>query len=279
MVVRSRISEEADPEAAALVARLRSAGCVFAEEEAEILLEAAGKDRVRLERLASGRVAGAPLEPLVGWVGFGGLRLAIEPGVFVPRQRTLRLADEAVREVRRRFEERGRQVVFLEAFAGVAPLASTVAARVPPARVIACELDPRARAQARRNLGADGETHSADVLRGLPEELRGAVDVIAAVPPYVPAAELGLLPREAREHEPESALDGGPDGLRYARALIEQSAVWLTRDGVLLIELHRSQAAEAARCARSAGLLAEQPRSAPDDEEGQTVVAVFHRAR
>src|SRR5690606_11440977 len=80
-----------------LVARLRRAGCVFAEDEARLLREAASG--AELEALVARRVAGAPLEVLLGWTDFAGLRVAIAPGVFVPRRRSellARLAAEAL---------------------------------------------------------------------------------------------------------------------------------------------------------------------------------------
>jgi len=74
-------------DAAPVVARLRAAGCVFAEDEAAALLaEATGP--ASLAALVDRRVAGEPLELVLGWAGFYGLRIAVEPGVFVPRQRT-----------------------------------------------------------------------------------------------------------------------------------------------------------------------------------------------
>lgn len=238
---------------ATLVQRLRTAGCVFAEEEAEILLERAAGDPTLLEELAAARERGAPLEPLVGWVDFAGLRLVVEPGVFVPRQRTLRLLDRALLELRARLEQptqpddRGRAPVFVEAFAGVAPLATAVRAALPVVQVLACEQDPTALRCAAENLRTGGTACRSDVLSGLPESCRGVVDVVAAVPPYVPADEIGLLPREAREHEPLIALDGGADGLRWVRRLVEESQRWIAPGGLLLVELseHQLEAATA----------------------------------
>ena len=79
-----------------LVSRLRAAGCVFAEEEAAVLREAAAGDPALLGTMLAARVAGEPLEHVVGWVDFAGRRWAVEPGVFVPRQRTELLVREAV---------------------------------------------------------------------------------------------------------------------------------------------------------------------------------------
>ncbi|WP_324274145.1 hypothetical protein [Blastococcus brunescens] len=79
---------------AAVVGRLRAAGCVFAEDEARLLVAEAGS-RARLAELVRRRVAGEPLEHLLGWAEFGGLRVAVEPGVFVPRRRSELLVTEA----------------------------------------------------------------------------------------------------------------------------------------------------------------------------------------
>lgn len=232
----------------ALASRLRAAGSVFAEDEAAILIEAATDD-AELEQFATRRVAGEPLEPLVGWVRFGSLRLAVGPGVFVPRQRSLRLARLAVRRVRAT-----RDAVMLEAYCGVAPLAATAVASVPGAEVHAADVDPTALAFARRNLPPRAHVHVSDALDGLPDDLRGRLTTIAAVPPYVPVGELELMPREAREHEPATSLvGGGADGLDHARRLIGDGRAWLARGGSMLLELHAAQLPVAAAAGRAAG--------------------------
>ena len=71
----------------AVVDKLRAGGCVFAEEESDLLLEGAG-DRVELDAMITSRIAGTPLELVLGWADFGRVRVAVEPGVFVPRLRT-----------------------------------------------------------------------------------------------------------------------------------------------------------------------------------------------
>ncbi|MBM7502905.1 hypothetical protein ACFPER_05445 [Agromyces aurantiacus] len=247
----------ADPRAeplARLAARLRAAGSVFAEEEAAILAGAAADDE-ELESLVLRRIAGEPIEPLVGWVRFGALRLSIGPGVFVPRQRSVRLARLAVRRVRAHDAAvAGRPPVMLEAYCGVAPLAATVAASVAAVMVHAADADPAALAYARRNLPATAGVHLSDGLDGLPAELAGRIHVIAAVPPYVPESELALMPREAREFEPSAALvGGGRDGLDQVRRLVADAPVWMTDGGSVLVELHAAQLAPAAAEARSAG--------------------------
>lgn len=83
-----------------VVAELRRAGCVFAEEEAAVILEAAAGDDVAVQRFVAERVAGRPLEHVVGWADFAGIRVKVGPGVFVPRRRTELLVREAVADAR-----------------------------------------------------------------------------------------------------------------------------------------------------------------------------------
>lgn len=251
-----------------LAARLRAAGCVFAEDEARILLDSA-PDAAGLEALVARREAGEPLEILVGWVAFAGLRLAVAPGVFVPRQRSVRIA-RAAAGIASALEA----PIVVEACCGVAPIAAVVAARVPGARLIAVDLDPVAVATARGTLPSDALTIVGSSLAVLPADLLGRVDLIAAVPPYVPESERRLMPHDTFDHEPSAALLGGADGLDVARDLIADAARWLAPGGRILLELHRSQVPAAVAFARSVGFA---PRRRARSADGQT--ALFDAAR
>lgn len=228
-----------------LIARLRAAGCVFAEDEAAVLRRAA-RDATELDSLARRRAGGEPLEHLVGEVEFGGLRLSVGPGVYVPRQRTLLLAGLAARAAR-------RSSVVLETCAGVAPVAAYVARAVPGAELHAADVHPVSLVHAARNLPAGAGVHCGDLLDAAPRRLIGRVGVLVAVPPYVPVGRAHELPRESREHEPAVALYGGLDGLDHVRALLDTAGAWLEPDGVLLIELARAQWRMAATYATDAG--------------------------
>ncbi len=260
---------QADPRFTRTVESLRAAGCVFAEDEAAILLEAAGGPARRLDGLVARRVAGEPLEQIVGWVDFAGLRLSVQPGVFVPRQRTALLATHAVSATRRMMSSQGNgtepdvaavRPIVLEAFCGVGPVASVVAARVPgvdihlgdaQAEAVRCaveNVDCCVQTGDSAQVGESGATvtgHVLDCLQGLPDSLRQSISVLAAVPPYVPETAADFLPHEAFDFEPSTALFGGADGLDLVRRLITESLDWLAPDGVLLIELGRGQVAEA----------------------------------
>lgn len=236
----------------ALVARLRAAGCVFAEEEARLLLRAA--TGAELERLVARRIAGEPLEHVLGWVAFAGLRVVVGPGVFVPRRRTELLVALARDGLAAR-GPRGEHGVVVELCAGVAAISAAVLASHPAAIVHAAEIDPVAVAVARRNLEPrGGVVHEGDLDAPLPADLRGRVDVLIADAPYVPTAELALLPPEARDHEPRAALDGGADGLDVARRIVAAAPGWLAPGGRLVIESSDRQAAALVAAMRDAGL-------------------------
>ncbi|UEJ83112.1 putative protein N(5)-glutamine methyltransferase [Brachybacterium halotolerans subsp. kimchii] len=229
------------PEGDELVARLRAAGSVFAEEEAS-LLRAHARDAHHLEESASRRIAGEMLEHVLGEVDFCGLRLRVAPGCFVPRRRTRLLARLAVAAACSSASRSGHSAVLLELCAGIAPIASLSAARVPGIQVHAADVDPLPLECARANLPPSAQLHLGDLFAALPDALRGSIDVIAAVPPYVPDDALALLPREAREHEPSRALRGGADGLDVARRILAQGPDWLAPGGRILLEMHVDQA-------------------------------------
>jgi release factor glutamine methyltransferase len=198
------------------------------------------------------RIAGRPLEYIVGWVEFCGLRLSVADGVFVPRRRTQALAGLAAAAV----DAVPGHRVAVDLCCGAGAVAGVIAARCPDAEVHAADLDPAAVACARRNLGTRGTVHRGDLFAALPPALRGRVDVLAANAPYVPSEAIALMPPEAREHEPRLALDGGPDGLAVQRRVIAGAAHWLAPGGTLLIETGPDQAAGTVAAMRAAGLTA-----------------------
>ncbi len=238
---------------AAVVAALRAAGCVFAEDEAALLV-ADGRD---LGALVARRVSGEPLEQVLGWVGFCGLRVLLDPGVFVPRQRTALLVETAV-------ALGGSRVVDLCCGSGAVGLA--VRAGLPGAELVAADLDPVAVACARRNGVAAAE---GDLFDALPGGLRGRVDLLCVNAPYVPTDAIADLPPEARDHEPAVALDGGADGLDLHRRVAAGARDWLAPGGHLLLETSRRQAPGTLAAVTAGGLAG---RVVTDDDRGATVV-------
>ncbi|ROR96061.1 release factor glutamine methyltransferase [Salana multivorans] len=257
-----------DPSAADLVARLRAAGCVFAEDEARLLgelPEAGGAREAAVRR----RVAGERLEHVLGWAELSGVRIAVTPGVFVPRRRT-----EALVAVARRLLAPGG--VLLEVCCGSGAIARVLAELCGPARVHASDVDPRAVACAERNLAGWGDVSVADVVDGVPTDLRGRVTLLVANVPYVPTDELDLLPRDARDGEPRRTHDGGDDGLDVLRRVLAAAGEWLAPGGATVSELAPGQGAAAIAAAVHAGLAAHAVLA--DDEDGAgTLVLVARR--
>ena len=249
---------------AAIVAMLRAAGCVFAEDEAA-LLSTEFVDPTRRAAAVARRIAGEPLEQILGWAEFQGLRIVVERGVFVPRQRTGVLVAQALAIL----NASGRVApVVVDLCCGSGAIAAAVTARRPDAEVHAVDIDEAAVRCAQRNLAA-GAVHHGDLFAALPVALAGRIDVLVVNAPYVPTAQVALLPREAREHEPRLALDGGPDGLDLHRRIIGSAAGWLAPGGHLLIESSEQQADVSAGLMRAAGLTT---RLAHDDEIDGTAV-------
>jgi release factor glutamine methyltransferase len=244
-----------------LVARLRLAGCVFAEEEADLLLEAATSP-AELERLTAERVAGRPLEQVLGWVAFAGLRVPVLPGVFVPRRRTELLAAEALAVT-------ADGAVVVELCCGVGAVSLLLAGARRGLRLHAADVDPVAVACARANLAGLGQVHAGDLYAALPPELHGRVQVLVANAPYVPTEAIALMPPEARDHEPAVALDGGADGLDVLRRIVAAAPAWLAPGGHLLFECGEHQRERALALVRAAGLAA---RGSESDELAATVV-------
>jgi release factor glutamine methyltransferase len=239
----------------AVIGALRTAGCVFAEDEAALLASEA-RTPADLSAMVDRRVAGLPLEQVLGWAEFCGLRIAVEPGVFVPRRRTEFLAHEAAslaREAASRAREavsRARESaglaagpVVVDLCCGSGAVGAAVAAAAGRIELHAADIDQAAVRCARRNLAsAGGHVYQGDLFEPLPATLRGRVDVLVANAPYVPTREVALLPAEAREHEPRVALDGGPDGLHILRRVAAAAPRWLAPGGHLLVETTEHQA-------------------------------------
>lgn len=253
------------PELDGVVARLRAAGCVFAEEEADLLVEAAHSP-AHLTDLVGRRVAGLPLEQVLGWAEFCGLRILLDPGVFVPRRRTGLLVREAVALA-------GPGSVVVDLCCGSGAVAAAVAAAVPGAEVHAADVDQAAVRCARRNVPPD-RVHEGDLFEALPSDLRGRVDVLVANAPYVPTAAIALMPPEARDHEPTVALDGGEDGVDVHARIAAEAAAWLAPAGHVLIETSVGQAGATARLMQAAGLRVRTVRS----EELDATVVVGSRS-
>ncbi len=244
---RPRNNYDDDEKWAAVVARLRAAGCVFAEDEAALLIAAASSP-AGLRQLVDRRVSGIPLEHILGWVEFCGLRILVDAGVFVPRQRTTFLVQQAVAWA-------APDATVLDLCCGAGAIGAAIAARLPGIDLYAADIDPAAVVSARRNIRPD-RVFEGDLFDPLPASLKGRIDILVANTPYVPTDALALMPPEARLHEARVALDGGADGLDVQRRVAEGAPRWLASGGHLFVESSEEQAELTAAVFEANGLVA-----------------------
>ena len=227
-----------------VAAALRAAGSVWAEDEAALLVDQARTDS-ELEALVARRASGEPLETVLGWVAFLDRRLAVAPGVFVPRRRTELLARTTLARVEAHH-------VVVEMCCGVAPMAAVL--EESAAEVHAADVSEAALAVAALN-APGARLHCGDLFAALPHELERRIDVLAANAPYIPTDRIAAMPPEAREHEPHVALDGGVDGVDLHRRLASHAPRWLAPGGVLLVETSRDQLRLTLDAMHAAGLV------------------------
>ena len=213
----------------ALVTRLRAAGCVFAENEA-VALRNAASDADSLEHMVARRIAGEPLEVVVGYAEFAGLRIPVTAGVFVPRVRTELVARLAT-------DLAPPSSVVVDLCCGSGAIAAAVAYARPDLTVWAADIDPTAITLASTTLARFG-AHAlvSDMDASLPSSLRGRVALVTSCPPYVPTEEVAFMPSEARDHEPRAALDGGADGASMQARVFGAGRRLLAPHGVCIVE-------------------------------------------
>jgi release factor glutamine methyltransferase len=246
-----------------VVATLRAAGCVFAEDEARLFLSAA-RTPAELAAMVERRVAGLPLEQVVGWADFAGHRIVVEPGVFVPRRRTEILVREAAARTR-------SPAIAVDLCCGSGAVGVALAAALRGVELHSADIDPAAVDCARRNVAPfGGEVYEGDLYHPLPAALRGRVDLLLVNAPYVPTDAIATMPPEARDHEPPVALDGGADGLEVQRRVAARAAEWLAPEGHLLIETSERQARRTVELVELGGLTADLVRS--DELDGTVVI-------
>ncbi len=223
---------------------LAEGGCIAPRAEADALLGASSEGIGPIEELIARRLRGEPLAWITGSVRFCGVRVRVDPGVFVPRPHTEAMARRAVSLL----PDVG---IAVDLCTGSGAVAAVLGSARPGAAVVATDVDPVAVACARRN---GVRALLGDLDEPLSPSLRGRVDVMTAVVPYVPTEELHLLPRDVLANEPRRALDGGRRGTTVLVRAAEVAAPWLRPGGTVLLELGGDQAGEVATTLADVGL-------------------------
>jgi len=251
------------------MARLRAAGAPSHTLAAELLLmHALSRDRTWLYTnpeaplteqesekflaLVARRAAGEPTQYLTGKQEFWGLEFEVTPAVLIPRPETEHVVEVALE----RLGERGIKINLAtgapsptlriaDVGTGSGCIAVALAHELPHAEVIATDISAPALEVARRNAARHNvadriEFLEADLLSAVRPPLatrHSSLDLIVSNPPYVARSDSAQLAREIIEHEPSSALFGGPTGVEIYRRLIEEAASALRAGGILVLEL------------------------------------------
>jgi release factor glutamine methyltransferase len=210
--------------------------------------------RRRFDRMVARRVTGEPTQFIKGYAEFRGIRLVAKPGVFVPRDSTEFLAEQAVRRLRRR----PRGAIAVDLATGGGPVALAIANETKGVRVYGTDVSADAVRIARTNahrLRLRATFVTGDLFQALPRSVAGHVDVITLHPPYVARRELKHLPDEIRNFEPAHTLtDQSVDGLGLVERAIVEAPEWLRRGGWLLVEVAPDRARSVSSLMRRGGL-------------------------
>jgi release factor glutamine methyltransferase len=213
-------------------AELSRAGFLAAADEAELLVTCADGDDARLRSLLARRLTGEPLAWITGRISFCGVKVRVDPGVYVPRPQTEVLAHRAIE----RLPAKGTAI---DVCTGSGAIARVLQVNRPGARVVATDIDERAVACATANRV---EVYRGDLFEPVPRTLKGRVDLVVGVVPYVPAGELPFLQRDTFTFESTLSYDGGPDGTVVLRRALVGARRFLRRGGTILLELGGKQA-------------------------------------
>ncbi len=227
------------------------------------------RTRERYLSLVARRAAGEPFPYLTGYITFYGLDMKVKRGLFVPRPSSELTVDRALRRLRRK-----RSPIMVDVCTGAGPIAMAVADELGRGEVWGADISSEHLALARRNakeLGIDNvHFRRCDMYDGLPERLRGSVDVVTGHVPYVPPDEVDDLPSEVKDFEPLDTLtDHSDDGLTLMRRAVHDAGAWLKPGGWLLLEVSEDLVPKMRRLCREARLGIDGVAS---DDDGLSVV-------
>jgi len=197
--------------------------------------------RLRLKQLKRG----VPLEYVTKRVRFLDRSLSIQPGIFIPRLET----EYFIELIRRLIPEPPRNI--LEIGTGCGAIAIALTDVFPQARIVATDISGQALATARENIERFDRSDRIDLVRAsLFNGLSGRYDLIVSNPPYIPVERLPDLPRSVREFEPIRALCGGPGGIRFIRAILDESPRLLEPGGLVGLEIDEESTASLTDCVK-----------------------------
>lgn len=274
----------------ALATRLRGAGIESTDLDARLLVGHAlsldltsviteakrvltPDESTQLEAFANRRIAGEPIARILGRKEFWGLPFALSPETLVPRPDTetvVELALELLRE-----SDSGRPASIADLGTGTGAILLALLSELPLATGIGTDISTEALATATANAAHLGLAPRVNFIScDYACALTGPFDLVVSNPPYVRTSDIAGLSVEVRDHDPLTALDGGPDGLAAYRILIPQAAAILAPGAALVVEAGVGQAGQIEGLMTASGLT---PHAAPRIDLGGIPRAVGAR--
>ncbi len=221
-----------------LAARLYTCG----RGELHRFLDAVPEERlVEAMRRGISRVAqGEPIQYILGQWDFRTLTLKVDSRALIPRPETELLVDLVLKS---ETIKRAEKPVIVDVGTGSGCIILSLAQELKDGVFVGVDISPAALALAQENAtrcGLSDRVHFAES-DGCGEFDPESVDILISNPPYIPSAVVEKLPKHIRDHEPRSALDGGPDGLDVYRNLLPEAIMVLKTGGQLFFEIGEDQ--------------------------------------
>lgn len=232
-------------------------------------------ERNAIAALARRRLAGEPIARILGRKEFWSLPLRVDAATLVPRPETETVVEAALEAVDAR-GARSRPLRLADLGTGCGAILLALLSELPNAFGVGCDTSAAALVVARENARRLGLVRARFVAGDMTAALRGPFDLIVSNPPYIASADIAALAREVRDFDPPRALDGGPDGLDFYRAIAAAAPALLAPGGVLIVELGCGQAPSVAALFAAAGLAPTPPR--PDLNGVPRALLVRNRA-
>ncbi|MEW6586569.1 MAG: peptide chain release factor N(5)-glutamine methyltransferase [Nitrospirota bacterium] len=211
------------------------------------------KAMVRIQEFLNRRAQREPLQYILGYADFFGLKIRVGPGVLIPRPETELLAEESIKIISK-FEIRNSKLTILDLCTGSGCIALALAKEFPEAQVYGTDTSEVALRYARENAGINN-IGNVTFLRGSLYDPVNALrfDLITANPPYIKSEDIAILQPEVKDWEPREALEGGDDGLDYYRMIVPPAKGHLQSGGHIVLELGMDEAVGVGRIAEAEG--------------------------
>jgi release factor glutamine methyltransferase len=214
------------------------------------------ENALKIEEYLQRRSNREPIQYIIGFTEFYGLKLEVGPGVLIPRPETEILAEEAIKIISK-FNVRITDCNILDLCTGTGCLAIAIAKKYPEAHVYGSDISESSMNYSRANAMLNGIKNIIFLQGSLFEPVKKNLkfDLIISNPPYIKLADINLLQPEIKNYEPAEALNGGGDGLSYYRTIIPAAKTYLKSNGILMLEIGLGQSDEIKRMAEDAGFI------------------------